>query len=303
MTGHVGTPGLIEPESIATALKLRRSGATWRGACPACGRSTSFALATGRNGQAVAFCHAGCGFDALVAALEGRGLAQPREHRRLRGAAAPPPPAPPAPPPRRWSAEAARLWESAAPLEGSLAERYLAHRLGDGWRIMRDAVIDAGALRFLPRGGGGEMLALVVDAITGEPLTIHRTRLGADARKVADGMPAKLLLRGHQKRGGVVRLVERHGAELGLAEGIETALAVIACGFSPCWSTLDAGNLATMPVLPGVDLVTVFADFDAAGLRAATACVERWRAAGRGAAVVTPSEPGTDWNDAITGAA
>ena len=79
---------------------------------------------------------------------------------------------------------------------------------------------------------------------------------------------------------------------LGIAEGIESTLAA-ASGYSPVWSTIDAGNMETMPVLAGIETLVIFADHDKAGLHAAEACADRW-AAVVGVTIVKPDVPGTD---------
>ena len=56
-----------------------------------------------------------------------------------------------------------------------------------------------------------------------------------------------------------------------VAEGVETALTA-ARGFGLAWACLDAANLAALPVLPGVEALTIVADHDEAGIRAADAC-------------------------------
>lgn len=63
--------------------------------------------------------------------------------------------------------------------------------------------------------------------------------------------------------------------------------AVRACG--------GAGTLATFPVLGGIQCLTIAADADAPGQRAAATLAERWREAGREARIVAP--PTGDWAD------
>ena len=69
---------------------------------------------------------------------------------------------------------------------------------------------------------------------------------------------------------------------LHLAEGLETALAVMAAGFRPCWSTGSSGLMGNFPVLSGIEALTIFADNDASGTgeRAAREVAARWRQAG-----------------------
>lgn len=106
-----------------------------------------------------------------------------------------------------------------------------------------------------------------------------------------------------RKAGGVVRLWpdECVSQGLGIAEGIETALAT-ARVFQPVWATLDAGNLAAFPVLPGEVALSIFADRDKSGTgqKAALACAERWLAAGREVRVLAALRTGADMADLAT---
>ncbi|MBZ9815054.1 toprim domain-containing protein [Mesorhizobium sp. CA7] len=156
---------------------------------------------------------------------------------------------------------AARIWAEAVPLPDTLAERYLASR---------GLTYGGDELRFHP--AKRMMVALMTDAVTGEPCGVHRTFLEADGRKV----DRKMLGRA---RGAVVRLSSDEDASTGLAiaEGIETALAV---PFRPVWACLSAGSMAVLPVLTGIESLTIFADQDKTGLHAANVCGERWHAAG-----------------------
>lgn len=204
--------------------------------------------------------------------------------------------------PLRWSVRASLIWSAASPVLGTLAERYLRIRIGPAWENIRQTIDGAGALRFLPAHAnyGPAMVALVTDTLTNEPLSLHFTRLQADGLgKANDGKPAKRLLGGHRKAGGVVRLSadEEITVGLGIAEGIETALAVIASGWSPVWACVDAGNMSNLPVLGGIETLTVFADYDAAGLCAANKVFKRWIDAGRKSQIVTPPISGRDWAD------
>jgi putative DNA primase/helicase len=87
---------------------------------------------------------------------------------------------------------------------------------------------------------------------------------------------------------------------LHLAEGLETALAAMAKGFRPVWSTGSAGLMAAFPVLVGVEALTLFADNDVSGtgLRAANEAAARWRAAGSETHIYLRDALG-DFNDAL----
>jgi hypothetical protein len=141
------------------------------------------------------------------------------------------------------------------------------------------------------------MLALMTDPLTGEPCGVQRTFIARDGSGKAPGpMEAKMMA----GLWGVVRLVPNGEVTfgLGIAEGIETALAVMQrFAWRPVWATCGKGGVAAFPVPPGIECLTVFADADAngAGARAARECCGRWAAAGVEARILAP--PAGDWND------
>jgi putative DNA primase/helicase len=75
--------------------------------------------------------------------------------------------------------------------------------------------------------------------------------------------------------------------------------------FGLAWATLDAANLAALPVLGGIEALTVVSDHDPpnakTGIRpgnaAAEECARRWARAGVEVRVWTSPTPGTDLND------
>jgi hypothetical protein len=102
---------------------------------------------------------------------------------------------------------------------------------------------------------------------------------------------------------GVVRLVPDAEVTLGLglAEGVETGLAVMqGFGWRPVWAAGSAGAIKDFPVLRGIEALTVFADADdgGAGMAAARACAARWAAAGRDARIAAAPRD-RDFNDAL----
>ncbi|TSE18489.1 Toprim domain protein [Tepidimonas alkaliphilus] len=210
--------------------------------------------------------------------------------------------APPAAPPmpvrhERLSEHGRALWDACQPLRGTIGEAYLSAR---GCRLPPPD----GHLRFHPSlphpvtgYRGAAIVALVTDLSSGEPLTLHRTWVRADGTKASEADPPRLLLGGHAKKGGVIRLWPEPAPEaLTLAEGIETALAA-AWAAVPAWAAIDAGNLAALAPLPGVKRLTIAADPDGAGLQAAARCAARWRAAGVHVRVVLPSADAGDVAD------
>lgn len=175
-----------------------------------------------------------------------------------------------------------RLWAQCVPIEGTLAEQYL---------IRRGLSYDGDAWRFRPASRA--LIAIITDAITGDPIGWHETLLDADGNKI------KRLMHG-RATGGVVRLYSfGQSHELGIAEGIETALAA---GFRPIWACLSASIMKGFPVLPDVDHLVVFADHDKSGVEAANAAGARWHEAGRHVTLTMPEKSGVDFADLVEAA-
>lgn len=112
-------------------------------------------------------------------------------------------------------------------------------------------------------------------AADGRALTLHRTYLRPDGTgKAAVRSPKKLMRYAGTTTlcGGAVRLFPT-GAALGIAEGVETALAVQAMTGLPVWACGSATLLARFQPPPGVARLTIWADKDRseAGMRAAEA--------------------------------
>ena len=145
------------------------------------------------------------------------------------------------------------------------------------------------------------MLGLFRDILSNVPTGIHRTALKADGSGKADipGLGNAKKMFGPVK-GAAIKLTSDCDVTtgLGIAEGIETALSVLSAGWRPVWACGSAGAIANFPVLPGVDSLTIFADADTAGVKAARECQAHWAAAGRECVIIIPSSDGTDWNDA-----
>ena len=201
--------------------------------------------------------------------------------------------------PAEWSDRAEAIWRRTLPLRGTFGQTYLEHR----GCVLPPADSDLRYLEPTDRHPPS-ICARVSDAVTNKPLTLHFTRLAADGRGKAGGDSDKLLLSGHRKKGGVVRLWPNEAVTCGLAvaEGIESALAA-ALLFTPIWSTVDAGNMAALPVLAGIESLTIYADNDAAGLKGARECARRWADAGREVRIRAPRAEGKDAADVLSGVA
>jgi hypothetical protein len=136
----------------------------------------------------------------------------------------------------------------------------------------------------------GCIVGIMTDPITARPTgAISRTYIGPNGMKLGK---AKTLGRPQ----GIVRLSPDEDVTGGLflCEGLETGLTGLAAGYRPMWSTGSTGLMAKFPVLSGVETLTVIADHDAkgGGEAAAQEVAGRWRAAGREARILRPTQLG-----------
>lgn len=142
-------------------------------------------------------------------------------------------------------------------------------------------------------------MVAMVTAPDGKPATIHRTYLTRDGRKAPVERP-RLLMPGSLPRGSSVRLFDQ-AAEMGVAEGLETALAAASLFGVPVWAALNAGNLEHWTPPEGVARVVVFGDADVSftGQDVAFGLARRLKTAGLAASVEIPGQLGQDWNDVL----
>jgi hypothetical protein len=200
---------------------------------------------------------------------------------------------------------AGNLWRAARDPFDTPVEFYLASR-GLNLRL-----VDAGVLRFHPACPRGKlrqpaMVALVRNQVTDQPQAVHRTFLLPNCRK--DGQAMMLGPAG----GGAIKLcqgfdggreasgkVHVNSGKLHVCEGIETGIGLLTFGYRPLWALGAAGELARLPILPGVEELIACSDHDAnhVGQRAAYRAVARWRAAGKAAREIRPTRCEWDFAD------
>jgi len=285
-----------------------------RGACPIADHSSPdpFSInsssgvwqcfSCGRGGDLVSLHQERYGLSFLDAVEDLGALVQApgyREHPAVRGPAVVAPIAPPAvrqqdPGLVRKRETATTVWRGSQGLAGTLAARYLTRR---GCML---PPVD-GDLRFRPGLSmfgfdGPVMVGSITNVQTGELQGAHLTWLDPDG---AARRERRYL---GPKASGVIRLWPDESVTTGLAiaEGIETALA-LAHAFTPVWACMDAGNLASFPVLGGIESLTIAADNDesGAGQRAALECAERWLDAGREVRILMSDVAGRDLLDEV----
>lgn len=146
------------------------------------------------------------------------------------------------------------------------------------------------------------MVGVVTDA-QGEVISLHRTFLTQDGRKANVGVVKKLMAASARLAGGSIKLgqptVINGAVTIGVAEGIETALACWAASATPTVSAISAQGVARYQWPDGLQRLIVFADNDVnqVGQNAAAALAKRATSNRLAVRVLTPPEVGTDWAD------
>lgn len=277
--------------------------------CPACGGKDRFRYTdhAGKGGYYCRGCGPGNGMELImkVSGLDWHGaLSQVRD--KL-GSATETKPRP------RMSADKARklcvdLWKESQPVRpGCEVAVYLGSR-GFAPPFSRE-------LRFHPKvpvKGHPEkaylpaMLARVSDN-TGVGVNIHRTYLlhgqkatWCDAETGVE-VSAKKMMPGAIPQDAAIRLFPHEGV-LGVAEGIETALAVQRDFNIPCWSLINSSQMGKWQWPKGIKELRVYSDNDPkfGGQAAAYALAHRAACAKDGPTAVVvhiPEEEGKDWAD------
>ncbi|MBN8507123.1 MAG: toprim domain-containing protein [Burkholderiales bacterium] len=140
------------------------------------------------------------------------------------------------------------------------------------------------------------MVAPIV-ARDGHTVALHRTWLTRDGRKADVPSVRKVTAASGPLAGACIPLFQPERGRIGIAEGVETALAAWCASGLPTVAAYSAGNLAAWHWPAGVQRVVIFADHDAVGTDAAEKLRQLARAAGLSVSVMTPTEAGDDWCD------
>jgi putative DNA primase/helicase len=144
-------------------------------------------------------------------------------------------------------------------------------------------------------GNFDAMLALV-QGPDGKGVTIHRTYL-KDGKKAPVPSPKKLMP-GLPLKGAAIRLFDKDDC-LGIAEGIETAIAAHQLFDVPVWSCVSASGIESFEPPEGVKSIIVFADNDESftGQAAAFALAKRLKVRGMLVEIQMPDKG--DWADVV----
>jgi putative DNA primase/helicase len=267
----------MRAEEIGRALGGFRHGGGWLARCPCPNhgrgkgdRNPSLSIGDGHDGRLLMRCFAGCEFVDVLGELKHRGINTTNEVQKPRAPAQPPKIEP--------SKLALDIWNSAKPLRGTVGEQYLQRR---------GILLTPSSLRF----GGSSMVAALrqpyvgVTAVQRTPIdSIDLTR----GQRQTDGPMGT----------GAVRLGDAKSI-MGLAEGVETALAAMMLSGMPVWASLGSARLHRVELPPLVQEVHVFGDNDEAGKKAADRTAETHLGLGRTVHIHFPRQGSRDFNDAL----
>ena len=226
-----------------------------------------------------------------------------------------------------------RVWDEAVSLRASLASparEYLRRRAvlprgASTWldsgcvrfhpalpyyepRSVAEASGETGTEQYLLLGRFPALVCAVVNS-AGEVVTLQRTYLDAEGRKAQVESPRKMmsLPAGRTVMGAAIVLGAPQAGVLGVAEGLETALAAYRGSGIVTWSLVNTTLLAAFAPPPGVHTVLIWADKDVSGAGELAALTLQKRLAQIGVrgvillpgAAIPRGRKSLDWNDLL----
>lgn len=276
------------------AFLCRNLGGTWqkdRGLClcPAHDdHNPSLSIRVGRS--ALLFkCFAGCDTRDVLRAI--RHLRLPHSERHISDLSRN------APSPRAGAGPALRIWNASASLVDTPAQSYLSGRLlTPPWHDLR-----YNPRTPLGRGSCALFRPAMISAVRERRriVAIHRTFLDlATATKAKDLADPRMML-GRPGRGAVQLMPPT--SVLGLAEGIETALAAMQLHKIPVWAILGTERAGHILLPDWLERLVLLFDRDEAGWKANKNARLAYERPGLKIISAWPPPPNNDWADVLEG--
>lgn len=279
----------VKKMQISQLKNLKATSTGFIASCPAHDDKKPSLSIDSRNGKLLVYCHAGCPQDRVMELLDSDVIGKHLANKPDSAIAD-----------EKKREAIRRVWEEAKPIKTSdLAATYLRNR---GINLMEFPE----SLRFHPSVKAKvdevfmsfpAMLARFDDS-NGAMIQVHRTLLSADGRKANIESPKRMMSSpsGNNTRGGAIRLFPA-GRQLGIAEGIESALACNLATSIPVWSCYSATCMESVVIPDAVEELYVFADHDSAGTKSARAVATRLARQKLKVKVLVPPTLGQDWLD------
>jgi putative DNA primase/helicase len=195
------------------------------------------------------------------------------------------------PRPATTTADALALFSEGGDPRATRVEQYLNVERG----LDLPADLCGRVIRWHP--GIGAMLVLYRNILTGEPQAVQRTFLDEDGRKTARKFIGP--------SGGAAAMLDPFDEVFGglhVGEGVETCMAarrpdLRPAPLRPIWAVGSKDQIANLPVLAGIESLTLLQENDGGKSEAACEkCAQRWCAAGREVTIVIATA-GKDLND------
>lgn len=298
--------GFVPAREVVSRLMGRWAGRRGTCRCPAHEDSSpSLSVSETRDGRVLVHCFAGCDQMAVIDALKRLGLWGDGEvivdpsypghfttrHDDIRERDD-----------RSRRIEAQDIWDRARVATGTKAEAYLRAR---GIKLpIPDQIRFIGSLAHGPSGNAfPAMIARIADARG--LCAVQRTYLSKTDALKADIKPNKMSK--GPMGAGAVRLREPKHDQLGLAEGIETALSASQLYSIPVWATLSANRLGKIEIPPSIRVLHIFGDAGDVGKAEAFKAADHYEKLGLHVECVFPAAhfkgQHSDFNDVLRGIA
>lgn len=189
------------------------------------------------------------------------------------------------------------IWKVARQVTESCAVgRYLRSRKLS-WKVSPSAI--RSALECWSEGGVFSAMVAKIVSPHNVAVSLHRTFLDGNGRKAQVEEPRRLMACPIPS-GSAVRLAPP-APVMGIAEGIETALAASILFDMPVWSAINANGLERFVPPAGVVELNIFGDNDSnlTGHASAYTLGRRMKLAGIRPIIRIPDREGDDWNDVL----
>lgn len=224
--------------------------------------------------------------------------------------ALPPPVLKPRVPPEVAFRRLSEVWRASTPIANTAAERYLVNR-GIWQENLSESLRAHPGLAYVhgkERTFYGKFPCLLAPIRNAKRalVSIHRIYVTPEGLK-APVPDAKKMMSQHLELAGSAIQLFPAGETLGLAEGIETALAAHAISRMPVWATVTAGLMEQVEIPAHVKRVVIWADLDVSerGIIAASKLADRLEKQGVIVEVYLPQgkipegTKGVDWLDVM----